>query len=111
MVVPMLHATSESAVWQICQQGLAIVVKENIKDEGFFGRGLYLTSSLDYASSYPEGQTSNIFLVCCTLPVHTFPVTEHPHGSSSLKGKHRRDGYFSHYTVGKLLFHLKLQEE
>jgi len=103
-VVPMLQGTSESAVWQICQQGFGVV---GTTDNGFYGAGVYFTSKLGYADKYakssPDG--SRPFIVSMVIPGNSFPVVEHPFAAdgssanpSGFKGKVGRLGYQSHLT-------------
>jgi len=103
-VVPMLQGTSESAVWQICQQGFEVV---GTLDEGFYGAGVYFTSKLGYADKYAKSGAdgSKPFIVSMVIPGNSFPVVEHPfatNGSSNpsgYKGKACRNGYQSHFTL------------
>jgi len=108
-VLPMVQGTSENAAWRIAKNGFGTVA---ITDDGYYGRGIYFTSSLEYASHYaqdtPEGKT---FLISAVLPGNSFPVSEHPftlseEGSVSKQknpkgylGQACRAGYQSHYTI------------
>jgi len=115
-VVPMLQGTSESAVWQICQQGFGVV---GTLDDGFYGAGVYFTSKLGYADKYaksgPDG--SKPFIVSMVIPGNSFPVVEHPFvdppvyekdkkgitvrkaNADGFKGKACYSGYQSHFTL------------
>jgi len=105
-VVPMIQGTSEGAVWVICQNGFATVAT---LDDGFYGKGIYLTSSFDYATTYstpsPQGKP---FIVAMTIPGNSYPVTEHPFDGTGANrhpsprgyyGKPCRSGYQSHCTI------------
>ena len=96
--VPMLQGTSETAVWQICQQGFAIVGET---DQLFYGRGMYFTSKLSYAANYAKesGADGKVFVLSMVTAGNTFPVTEHPHQPGSLKGQACHTGYQSHFTT------------
>jgi len=104
-VIPMLQGTSESAVWQICQQGFGVV---GTTDDGFYGAGVYFTSKLGYADKYAKSGAdgSKPFLVSMVIPGNIFPVIEHPFAAdgssanpSGFKGKACRKGYQSHFTL------------
>jgi len=115
-VVPMLQGTSESAAWQICQQGFGVV---GATDDGFYGAGVYFTSKLEYADKYAKSGSdgSKPFIVSMVIPGNSFPVVEHPFvdppvyekdkkGKSvkkanpdGYKGKACLSGYQSHFTL------------
>ena len=105
-VLPMLQGTTEEAVWQICQQGFAVVATT---DGGFFGQGIYFTSNINYASQYagdaPHDPNSKVFLLALVIPGNSYPVTEVPHlpngrrNPRGLFGKGCQTGYQSHFTI------------
>jgi len=104
-VLPMIQGTSEEAVWQICQQGFGITA---ITDDGYYGRGVYFTSNLKYASRYakesPKVPGYNVFLLSMVIPGNTFPVTEDPwdaeqKNKQGYHGQPCRVGYQSHFTL------------
>jgi len=97
-VLLMLQGTSQKAVWQICQQGFGIT---STLDVGYYGKGIYFTSSHRYASKFARKEDSGqVFLISCVTPGNPFPVTEHPFNSpDSYMGKPCRTGYQSHYTL------------
>jgi len=77
----MLQGTSEAAVWQICQQGFGVVATT---DDGFYGRGVYFTTKLNYAANYAQqsGRDGKVFLLSLVNAGNTFPVTEHQRSNS-----------------------------
>jgi hypothetical protein len=97
-VVPMLQGTSEQAVWQICQQGFGVTATT---DAGFYGKGVYFTSKLQYAANYSKESPGEgrVFLLSMVVPGNVFPVTEHPEKAGSLLGQACRTGYQSHFTI------------
>jgi len=104
-VIPMLQGTSEEAVWQICQQGFGITA---ITDDGYYGRGVYFTSNLNYASRYSKQSSKEpgyrVFLLSMVVPGNTFPVTEDPwdaeqKNKTGYHGQPCRVGYQSHFTL------------
>jgi len=104
-VIPMIQGTSEEAVWQICQQGFGIA---STTDDGFYGRGIYFTSTLPYASRYAKPSNKEIgyrvFLLSMVIPGNPYPVTENPWDEHKGKktgyhGQACRPGYQSHFTL------------
>jgi hypothetical protein len=101
--VPMIQGTTEAAAWQICQQGFGVVATT---DDGYYGRGVYFTTKITYASTYAKaGEDGKVFLLSVVVPGNIFPITEHPFlndGSDNpagYKGKACRVGYQSHLTL------------
>jgi hypothetical protein len=50
-VYPMLQGTREDAVWNVCKNGFATVAKV---DDGYYGKGMYFSSDLDYVLNMPR---------------------------------------------------------
>jgi len=116
LVSPMIQGTTEGAAWKIIGNGFATVVTV---DDGFFGKGIYLTSDLNYASHYAVGNTENqketnedkekVFLLALTIPGNPFPIIESPFitgfnqtlekNPKGYLGKACNPGYQSHYTI------------
>jgi len=103
----LFRGTSENAAFRIIKNGFGTVAS---LDDGFYGRGMYFTSSFKYASSYaqitPHGK---VFLIALTVPGNPYPATEPPfvadekapEGKSlntfGLLGQACKAGYQSHY--------------
>jgi len=108
--IPMFFPTLESRLHQICQGGFA---ETEVNFTGPYGRGRYLTStlrpedtSLRVAKLCHPGcnlQEGEVLLVVLVSPGKAFPVTEHPLGSGSLKGKPCVQGFTSHYSLANRL--------
>jgi len=100
-IIPLFHGTSQEVAWKIIQTGFTTVAT---LDDGFYGRGIYFTSNLEYASYYSGLATkktgNNYILVTLVIPGNIYPVTEAPNSPHSLKGKGAVDasGYQSHYV-------------
>jgi len=119
-VIPMIQGTSDEAAWSICENGFAIVATV---DAGYFGKGIYLTSKLQYAEQYArfEENKGKAYILALVIPGNPYPVTEHPFqdeqgrsiavkdgdGSTvrnvpnpdGFYGKGVMRGYHSHYTI------------
>jgi len=97
-VVPMIQGAKDDTVWNICQNGFALI--PNI-DEGYYGKGIYFTSDIDYASFFSSStERGKIMLVAMVAPGNPFPISEHPYQDErGYYGKGLRDGYQSHYSI------------
>lgn len=95
-ILPVLHGTDANIANSICQTGFSAV---SSLDEGFFGQGMYFSSSAIYTLPYFATKAEPVILLCWLIPGNTFPVTEDPNSPDSLKGKPLKGGYQSHYVV------------
>jgi len=94
----MVQGTTTEAGWSIAQGGYGVIASVN--DQGWFGKGIYVSSSMKYAHQYAERTASMAkkapaLLVCAVAPGNSFPIIHRKDGRSV------EDGYQSHYTVGK----------
>jgi len=94
-ILPVVHATNTKVAWNIVAQGFAAL---STGDEGFYGRGIYFSTSAQYVLPYCKNPTSAAILICLTLPGNPFPTTEFPN-SKLLMGKPIKSGYQSHYVI------------
>jgi len=99
-VVPMIHGTSDKAVWEICQTGFSTV---STVDDGWFGKGMYFTSFATYATKFyckANDAGEKVLIISYVVPGNVYPVVESPHDEkNSLKGQPVKNGYQSHYTI------------
>jgi len=95
-VVPMVHGTDVAVAWKILDTGFSAL---SSFDVGFYGCGIYLTSSAQYALPYYSTKSNPALLVCLAIPGNVYPVTEHPKGENSLMGQPIKSGYQSHYVL------------
>ena len=95
VTLPLLHGTSEAAVWKICQQAFGQV---STLDGGYFGRGIYFSGNFEYASRYSQSIGPKLFILAAVLPGNPFPVTENPFEPKSYHGQACRPGYQSHIS-------------
>ena len=64
----MVQGTSENAAYRIIKNGFGMVAAV---DDGYYGRGIYFTSRMKYASRYAHFSPSNgckVFLVSLVIP-------------------------------------------
>jgi len=90
-VIPVVHETSEQAVNAICSGGFATVAS---LDPGWYGQGIYVTSSIKYAASY-SAQAVKVIVIGYAIPGNTYPVT------CLMTGTPIKPGYQSHYCLVK----------
>jgi len=89
----MIQGTKRNAAFKIAENGFGIVSSQ---DSGFYGQGIYFTSSVEYAKKYsPEG----MYVVAMVAVGEVYPAVEHHEGPDSLKGKSCIPGYHSHYAL------------
>jgi len=96
VVLPMVHATDASIAWSIAAAGFAALA---ILDPGFYGKGIYFSSSAMYTLPYVASKTHPAILICFTAPGNPYPVIENPSEKNNLLGKNILHGYQSHYVI------------
>jgi len=107
-VLPVCHGTEESIAWKIASVGFANL---STTDAGFYGKGIYFSSSASYTVPYFSNTRKPAILICFTIPGNPFPVNENPKDEKNLTGKALAVGYQSHYVVTTAAgFPLKLQD-
>jgi len=70
-------------------------------DAGYYGKGIYFTTFIFYASPYFAQQESPAVLISFVVMGNTYPVVEHHKSKNSLLGAPLQSGYNSHYVVVK----------
>jgi len=70
-------------------------------DPGWYGKGIYSTSSVKYACKYAESKAGSTrkpaLLVCVIIPGNILPVVD----AKTYYGKPVANGYQAHFTIGK----------
>ena len=80
-MIPLYQGTSENAAYRIVTNGFGTTSKDDAtsKDDGYYGRGIYFTSSMKYAARYATPtKRGKVFLLSLVITGNVFPVTEHP---------------------------------
>jgi len=80
----------------ICRTGFATL---STQDDGWYGKGMYYTSSALYSLPYYATKPTPALIICWILPGNTYPVIENPVTTTALRGLSIRSGYQSHYVV------------
>jgi len=94
----MVQGTTAEAAWRIAQGGFGVYASEN--DQGWFGKGIYLTSSARYAHKYADRKGTKskkppALLICAVAPGNIFPVID----TKTYYGRNVADGFQSHFTI------------
>jgi len=95
-ILPVIHGTSGAIGWKIVKTGFASLAS---LDAGWYGAGMYFTSSVSYAAPYFMTSTDPAILVCLVSPGNAYPVIEDRNGLNSLKGVPVKSGYQCNYVV------------
>jgi len=96
-IIPTIHGTSAHVAWKVCQSGFATL---SALDIGFFGAGIYFTTSAKYAVPYFATKPNPAIIISYLVPGNPFPVTENPNDPSiSMAGHPIKPGYQSHYVL------------
>jgi len=95
-IVPAIHGTSMKIGWKIVNSGFAAL---STIDEGYYGKGIYLSTSALYTLPYFASCSDPAIIVCLTIPGNPFPVVHNPTEEENLLGKPIKSGYTSHYVV------------
>jgi len=95
-VVPMVHGTDAAVAWKILDTGFSAL---SSLDAGFYGCGIYFTSSAQYALPYYSTKKNPAVLICLAIPGNVYPATEHPKEENSLMGQPIKSGYQSHFVL------------
>jgi len=99
-VLPVVHGTDRPIAWKIASEGFSAL---STLDAGFYGKGIYFSTSSVYTVPYLIIKRKPAILICLTLPGNPYPVTQHRDAPNSLADKHILSGYQSHYvTVTKI---------
>jgi len=107
-IIPALHGTSMEVAWKICSTGFAAL---SSLDNGFYGKGIYFTTHMQYALSYFIGKKSPGVLISFVLPGNCYPVTEDPDGPNSLIGAPLTAGFNSHFAITNIRGGIATEED
>jgi len=96
-IVPAVHGTNEDVAYSIIKTGFVALSK---LDSGFYGKGIYFTTSVLYALPYFSTKKSPAVIICLVISGNAYPVIEHPQKSpQSFLGAALVPGYHSHYIL------------
>ncbi len=89
-LIPVLHGTDIVVAEKIAKTGFATL---SSLDAGFYGKGIYFTTSLLYTLPYCMGKRTPAVIISYTNMGHVCPVTER------MTGQALKNGYNSHYVL------------
>jgi len=95
-IVPAIHGTSEDIANSIITTGFVALSK---LDSGYYGKGVYFTTSVQYALPYFATKSSPVVIICLVISGNAYPVIEHPDEEKSFMGAALSPGYHSHYVL------------
>jgi len=95
-VLPAVHATSIPIAQKIASAGFASL---SLLDAGYYGKGIYFSTSALYTLPYFATKPSPAILICFVLPGNPYPVIESPKEKHSIVGSHIKAGFQSHYVL------------
>jgi len=95
-VVAVIYGTDENIGWHICTAGFGSL---SSLDLGFYGKGIYFTSSCMYALPYYADKRYPAFLVSLVTPGNSRPIVEAPKEANSFLGVSIDPGYQSHFIL------------
>jgi len=94
-IVPVVHGTDGPIAQKIIDAGLTAL---STFDEGYYGKGIYFTSSCLYALPYYAAKPEPSLLVCLIVPGNPLPIIEGTNEAVSYIGKPVDAGYQSHFV-------------
>jgi len=95
-IIPQVHGTNFKTACAICNTGFATL---SLLDKGWYGKGIYFTSSAKYATPYFATKPNPTILIAYVIPGNPYPVIEHPKSENNLTGSALASGAQSHYVV------------
>jgi len=96
-VIPSIHGTSEDIAYNIIKTGFVALAK---LDSGYYGKGIYFTTSAEYGLPYYASKVSPTVIISLVVSGNSYPVIEHPRLSKkSMMGAALMPGYNSHYVL------------
>jgi len=98
-ILAVAHATSLNKAAKVVVSGFATL---STIDEGFYGKGMYFSSSAIYTLPYCVTVSDPCIIICFLLPGNPYPVIEDHRKENSLIGSHIISGYQSHYVMTRI---------
>lgn len=94
-IIVACHGTDLDIAKKICETGFAAL---STLDSGFYGKGVYFSCYVPYIFPYVMGTKSPVMIISLVVPGNIYPCIEQPSAKLSLRGKHIKTGYQSHYV-------------
>jgi len=97
-IIPAIHGTDKTIAWSICASGFAAL---STLDAGYYGKGIYFSSSCLYTVPYYGTKGGPTILVCLLICGNVRPIIESRDDPNTYMGKPIDSGYQSHYVCCK----------
>uniref|UniRef100_A0A6B2KYL5 EGF-like domain-containing protein n=1 Tax=Arcella intermedia TaxID=1963864 RepID=A0A6B2KYL5_9EUKA len=97
-LIPAIHGTDLAIAQKICCNGFGAL---STLDDGFYGKGIYFTTSCLYAVPYFATRAKPALILAYVLPGYPYPTTENRTGDHSLMGSAIMKGHQSHFVIVK----------
>jgi len=94
-IIPTAHGTDFFLAQKIGQTGFANL---STLDDGWFGKGIYFSTSIKYCEPYYLSKRSPVIIISYVLLGEVYPVREQHIAEDSLIGRSIMPGYNSHYV-------------
>jgi len=98
-IIPAIHGTDEAVATSIITTSFVALAKG---DAGYYGKGLYFTTSAEYALPYFATKPSPTVLICYLITGNSYPVIEHPKGAKNFMGSALMPNFHSHYVLCRI---------
>jgi len=95
-ILPMIHGTDYSIALKICNAGFAKLCQ---LDPGFYGKGIYFSSNLEYCVPYFSYRAHPAFIITFVVPGNSYPIIEKADDEKNFFGKALMPGYNSHFVI------------
>jgi len=95
-IIPVVHGTDCAIAWKILDTGFCAL---SSLDAGFYGRGIYFSSSAQYTLPYYSAKPNPCLILCLAIPGNIYPVVEDRMEVKSLLGTPIKAGYQSNYVL------------
>jgi len=95
-ILAVAHGTDLDKAKRIIVSGFATL---SIIDAGYYGKGMYFTTSAIYTVPYFISKPNPSILICFILPGNPYPVIENPKQAGNIVGQPIMTGYHCNYVV------------
>jgi len=95
-ILAVVHGTDSNKGWSVASSGFANLA---LLDEGFYGRGMYFSSSALYTLPYIVTKKNPCIMICFIIPGNPYPVIESVTVKPNYRGAPITSGYQSHFVI------------
>jgi hypothetical protein len=95
-LIPAVHGTSLEVANSIALNNMACL---SSLDSGYFGCGIYNSTSVCYCLPYSVGKREPAIIISYLNMGNVYPITENQNGSKSFMGAALKPGFNSHYVL------------